>query len=277
MVIFANIWYSSTSLSWWVAFPWLKWVELKHKTHGTHQDSSTHGTTWQQTECKVVFFIISLSYLYVRPRRGTTAEKPSRPSRYSLVIAYFSQNGYSDSIFIYHSYLHSLCHGHVSLKLKKKKKLFSLLNLFYWKVEKCDLKNQKYKCQELAVLIDTKMLVYCFYLRLHFWAKRLLLKMRINNWALISLFILYWLLTSPFTCLPVSNNYLKFFWIYKMLSILGWKEAITSWCPKELHAHVGRQLWQDARFTAIHSCVLHSPEAFTERCSLDPCGHWGHK
>lgn len=190
MVIFANIWYSSTSLSWWVAFPWLKWVELKHKTHGTHQDSSTHGTTWQQTECKIVFFIIRLSYLYVRPRRGDYCWKAQCTFKIQPCYCLFFSK-WIFRFYFYISQLSSLIVPWARFIEIFKKNFFSLLNLFYWKVEKCDLKNQKYKCQELAVLIDTKMLVYCFYLRLYFWAKRLLLKMRINNWALISLFILY--------------------------------------------------------------------------------------
>lgn len=91
----------------------------KDKTHGHITTAVPRGDLAGRLRvCKTVFFIISLSHR-VLGQTGVLPPAAQYTSGCSLVIAYFSQNGYLNSVFIYHSCLHSFCHRQVIEIFKK--------------------------------------------------------------------------------------------------------------------------------------------------------------
>lgn len=108
MVIFANTVYFFTFLN-------LSIVLFTHVKRAKAQgpwDTSGQWHPWNDLAvrlnvCKIFFFIISLWYWFTKIEWGIATKYPSIPSRYSLVITYFSQNGYLKKICFYISQLFS--------------------------------------------------------------------------------------------------------------------------------------------------------------------------
>lgn len=171
--------------------------------------------------------MISFWYQFIRKDWNIAAKYPSILWGTAWLLLIFLKMLKREILF-YMSQLSSLyfCWKEVLLKFLKNDCLFLLIHLFIEQRKNVTSSTKHFKCRELAVLIDGKVLVSCFYLGLHFLSQFLLLSLKLK----IKLFLAF-----PSYLFPIFKKYFKIseclvlcwaFWGY-------WKQAVSLWCPRK--------------------------------------------